>query len=199
MPSKLKNLRRRVARFLLRESDISERLKQAERQLRQNTKTLSGLRLLMAMAPADLSSLTAEMGRSKSQYWQDLFVLGQLGMKRNGYFVDFGATDGVRLSNTYLLERAYGWTGIAAEPARCWHDRLRANRRCHIETKCVWKKSGEMVAFNETPAAVLSTVASFTASDLHAPRRANGTIHDVETISLLDLLQKYNAPPGELA
>ena len=63
MPSKLKNLRRRVAPFLLRESDISQRPTQAERQLRQNTKTLSGLRLLMAMAPADLSSLTAEMGR----------------------------------------------------------------------------------------------------------------------------------------
>jgi hypothetical protein len=54
---------------------------------------------------------------SQSQYKQDIFVLTQLGFKRNGYFAEFGATNGLELSNSYLLERQFGWSGILAEPA----------------------------------------------------------------------------------
>jgi hypothetical protein len=72
---------------------------------------------------------------SKSQYKQDLFVLTQLGFKRNGFFVEFGATDGVELSNTYILEKQFDWSGILAEPAKCWHEALERNRKAFIEKK----------------------------------------------------------------
>jgi hypothetical protein len=49
--------------------------------------------------------------RSRAQLMQDLFVLYMLGSKRGGFFVEFGATDGVNISNTLLLERDFGWTG----------------------------------------------------------------------------------------
>ena len=70
---------------------------------------------------------------SQAQLWQDLFVLHELGMKRDGYFVEFGATNGVSLSNTYLLEKQFGWKGILAEPARCWHAAREKNRSAAIE------------------------------------------------------------------
>ena len=41
---------------------------------------------------------------------------------RGGFFVEFGATNGIDLSNSYLLQSKYYWTGILAEPARCWRD-----------------------------------------------------------------------------
>jgi FkbM family methyltransferase len=36
---------------------------------------------------------------------------------RNGYFVELGAFDGVAQSNTYVLQRRFGWTGLLVEPS----------------------------------------------------------------------------------
>lgn len=38
--------------------------------------------------------------------------------KRNGFFVDVGANDYKRYSNTFYLETQLGWSGIAIEPQR---------------------------------------------------------------------------------
>lgn len=136
----------------------------------------------------------SENGQSKSQLKQDIFVLLQTGFKRNGFFVEFGATNGIELSNTYLLEMEFGWNGILAEPAICWHDDLVNNRTATICTKCVWRKSGEFLSFNMVSDAELSTIAEFNNRDNHAKLRSNGTCYEVETISLLDLLILNNAP-----
>ncbi len=132
--------------------------------------------------------------KSKSQLRQDLFVLSQLDFKINGYFVDFCATNGIDLSNTYLLEKEFHWTGILAEPAKCWHEALRKNRSADIETSCVWKDSGSTLLFNEVDGAEFSTIKDFSGSDLHANRRKHGREYEIRTISLIDLLEKYKAP-----
>ena len=49
---------------------------------------------------------------SYSQLKQDLNVLKYLNHKKNGYFVQVGAADGINLSNTYLIRKKYDWTGI---------------------------------------------------------------------------------------
>ena len=43
--------------------------------------------------------------KGTSQFYQDLFVTYALKNKENGFFVEFGACDGVHLSNIYLLEK----------------------------------------------------------------------------------------------
>jgi FkbM family methyltransferase len=132
---------------------------------------------------------------SQSQYKQDIFVLTQLGFKRNGYFVEFGATNGLELSNTYLLEKEFNWTGILAEPAKCWHEELLKNRQCHIETDCVWNKTGEILKFNQVESANVSTIDLFTEiPDGHQKARRKSTVYEVNTISLMDMLEKYQAP-----
>ena len=131
---------------------------------------------------------------SKAQLFQDFFVLSELEFKKEGFFVEFGATNGVELSNTFLLEKHFKWNGILAEPGRSWHEDLRKNRRCNIETACVWRESGSVVTFNATDQKELATIDSFTASDCHTQSRRAGEKYDIDTISLFDLLKKYNAP-----
>ena len=58
----------------------------------------------------------AQPNNIKSQIYQDIFVLYTLNWKRNGFFVEFGATNGFDLSNSYLLEKDFGWKGILCEP-----------------------------------------------------------------------------------
>ena len=132
--------------------------------------------------------------KSKSQMRQDLFVLSQLAFKRNGFFVEFGATNGIDLSNTHLMEKEFDWIGILAEPANCWHKDLKMNRSCSIETDCVWKDSNSKLRFNEVDEAELSTISSYSDTDLHKEARKQGKSYEVATISLNDLLKKYNAP-----
>jgi len=53
---------------------------------------------------------------SYSQLGQDLEVLKFYNNKENGFFIEIGASDGLNLSNTYLLETQYKWKGICCEP-----------------------------------------------------------------------------------
>src|SRR3981189_1916986 len=97
--------------------------------------------LLLTIPDEHLRLALSLFKKSKSQLRQDLFVLSELGFKRNGFFVEFGAANGIDLSNTFLLENDFGWKGILAEPAKCWHNDLHNNRKCWIDTACVWSKS----------------------------------------------------------
>jgi hypothetical protein len=65
-------------------------------QIRSNKLTKFALALAGAKG-AEFSELTP---KSRSQFGQDLFVLAQLQIKRGGFFVEFGATDGLTFSNT---------------------------------------------------------------------------------------------------
>lgn len=132
--------------------------------------------------------------KSRAQLRQDIFVLHELNFKRNGYFVEFGATNGVYLSNTYLLEKEFGWKGILAEPAICWHDELKNNRNAHVETKCVWGNSGSIVSFNQASEAEFSTVDCLPSSGDNSESKDIHLTYNIETISLNDLLAKYDAP-----
>ncbi len=152
------------------------------------------LPFLKAMPPDARSACLDHLDASKAQLHQDLFVLSMTGFKRGGSFVEFGATDGVKLSNTALLEKEFGWTGILAEPAREWHSALKSNRTARVETRCVWKETGQTLMFNETKAGELSTIDAYSDTDLHAKGRRSGTRYEVETVSLADLLETHGAP-----
>jgi hypothetical protein len=127
---------------------------------------------------------------SKSQNAQDLLVLHLLKFKRDGFFVEFGATDGVELSNTFILEKNFNWGGILSEPAQIWRSRLVSSRNSFIDFRCVDSVSGKSVQFSQTKSfATHSGISEFIEKDFESAKR-----YKVETVSLLDLLDHYCAP-----
>jgi len=163
------------------------------------------IRILDHLNTAQKQAIYPYILLSKSQLAQDLFVVSHsLEPGFPQFFVEFGATDGIKLSNTYLLEKYLGWDGILAEPANTWHQDLRLNRNCIISFDCVSSESNQLVDFIEAtsdPAdpiasAELSSMATFAESlDDHRERRLrNAKTYQVQTISLNDLLLKHSAP-----
>jgi hypothetical protein len=131
---------------------------------------------------------------SPSQLGQDSLVQWILKEKRDGYFVDFGATDGVGYSNTYVLEKMFGWNGIACEPNRDYIVSLMVNRNCNVDSSCVYGKTDDTVTFCQTDNGDLSTIKKYLNNDHMSEHRKNYIEYNVKTISLDDLLEKYDAP-----
>jgi FkbM family methyltransferase len=160
-----------------------------------NAKSYEFLELLQYFSPNVSKKVLEFLPKSNSQIRQDLFVLGELNFKQNGFFVEFGAADGIKLSNTFLMENFFGWKGILAEPAYFWRKSLLKNRpNSKIEELCVWKTSGETLTFNEVAEPELSTISEFSNLDKHKGFREDGKAYEVETISLADMLKKHHAP-----
>jgi FkbM family methyltransferase len=143
-----------------------------------------------------LAYCTAHAASSYAQLCQDLWVLWETQSKREGFFVEFGATNGRDINNTLLLEQSYGWNGLLAEPFSRWHAELAANRRARIDHRCVWKESGQQLEFVTTPGMPeYGGVAARAFDDSHSSMRArSGERVLVETISLNDLLREHDAP-----
>jgi FkbM family methyltransferase len=134
------------------------------------------------------------ISKSRSQLGQDVFALSFVGPHKSGFFVEFGATNGKSLSNTFLLEKHFGWTGILCEPARRWLPELQKNRTAKIDVRCVYSSSELKVNFLETDMGELSTIEGFGEDDEHSGTREVNHSYEVVTVSLLDLLNDHGAP-----
>jgi FkbM family methyltransferase len=163
-----------------------------------NTKTKKKLLSDLLASPKG-SSLSAARAKqvlkaSKSQLGQDFLALMAGGVDKPGYFVEFGAADGVALSNSYLLEKEFGWRGIVSEPGRNWQQALKENRTCDIEFLCVYSRSGEQISFSENYLGELSGITEFAGGSDPGILNKTTSSYQVETISLIDLLARHNAP-----
>lgn len=158
-------------------------------QLKESQKDIS---TIFHSPKNQLAKIIEIKDKSKAQLKQDLFVLLETSFMKNGFFVEFGATNGVDFNNTWLLEKEYEWNGILVEPAKFFHESLKKNRSCHIDYGCVWSTSNSFINFFEDKAPSLSTINKFKNFDSH--KREQSKIYQIETISLSDLLKKYNAP-----
>ena len=131
--------------------------------------------------------------KSVSQLNQDINVINFYNHKKNGYFIDIGAHNGILLSNTYLLEKYYNWSGICIEPIPQIFKLLQESRPNSIcINKAVYSTSNIVLKFNIAQSTMLSGIIDNI--DCHMNSLNNGTIIDVETININDILDNNNAP-----
>ena len=78
-----------------------------------------------------------------SQYGQDKIINERIfNSKRNGFFVDIGANDGITGSNTYFFEKELNWTGVCIEPQPDIFHKLTDNRETECHNCAISPKSG---------------------------------------------------------
>ena len=133
----------------------------------------------------------------KSQLYQDVFASFVVGDKFDKTFFEFGATNGIDLSNSYTLETLLNWKGALSEPSPQWHSELKKNRpETDIITDCIWSESEKKLDFFVSDIGVLSSLNDFKESDkISMPsntkaRVKNGKIVSVKTISLNHVIEK---------
>lgn len=132
---------------------------------------------------------------SYSQLGQDLKVIKFYNNKENGFFIEIGASNGIILSNTYLLETQYKWKGICCEPIPNNFKNLvknRPNSICYDEA--VYNSSGLTVNFDIANNFDLLSGISNHIDSHKSSVDANKETIQVQTISLLDVLNNANAP-----
>ena len=136
-----------------------------------------------------------------SQHGQDAFVIEVLGGLEGGFFLDSGASDGVRVNNTLVLERHFGWHGICIEPNRQFFSNLIANRTAVCVNCCLYHQDGE-VEFLEagTLGGILAeydpSLLEYVRALGQAPTAADGTLLTTRILArtLGELLREFSAP-----
>ena len=73
-----------------------------------------------------------EIEKNYSQADQDLFVLSAMRGKKNGTFLEIGAFDPIDISNTYLLESQFGWSGLSIDIDPAITEPFARQRKCHF-------------------------------------------------------------------
>ena len=125
---------------------------------------------------------------SISQLYQDINVIEFFNKKENLFFVDIGAYDGITISNTYLLEKQYKWSGICSEPLPEAFKQLINYRDAQCDNNAVLDKTGLTFDFSES--GLLSGITKYIDKYIHVKECKKSKAN---TITLQDLLKKYKS------
>ena len=127
---------------------------------------------------------------NKSQFGQDEYVINFYN-KKNGYFVEIGAYDGVSMSNSYLLEHKYDWKGICVECNPTHYNKLIVNRPNTINYDCaIYNEDDKIMKFINDDTGGCSGFVETNSHDFILHKE----IITVKTNKLTTILDKSNAP-----
>jgi len=117
---------------------------------------------------------------------------------RDGFFVELGAQDGARTSNTRALEERLGWRGVCVEADPLNFRVLRYHRpKCATVRAAVGAKRGTKVSFESggLRGAAFGGFGGATGFARYRGRGApSGTKIEMETMTLTDVLRSARAP-----
>ena len=130
-----------------------------------------------------------------SQNGEDLWLWDFFGRKRDGFFVDAGAYDGVGFSNSYFFE-AIGWSGVLVEAAPELHAECVAARPHSTVVHAAVGAANGSIAFTVVDGAQgVATLSSATPDTERIAREGGSTrVVDVPMRTLDDILRGVDRP-----
>ena len=149
--------------------------------------------MLASEATKDAADLIKRlMPISESQLLQDIFCAVTLEEKKDGFFVEVGVGSGRSISNSYLLEKYYGWKGLLVEPNRSFHDSIASCRSATLERRAAASKGNLRLRFEENVSvgehSRVANTGGFPILDAKIAK------YEVETVTLTEALDMMNAP-----
>ena len=84
--------------------------------------------------------------RFYSQCGQDKFLYKYFfrNYTKPGFFVELGALDGKKISNSLFFEESLGWNGICIEPLEEYYINLVKNRKCYTFQEVIYDSNKEV-------------------------------------------------------
>lgn len=129
--------------------------------------------------------------RYHAQNSQDIYVERLLCAKRNGYFVDIGAYDGIHLSNTYFFEKELGWDGLCVDANPITFTSLSANRQCTCIHTAIDVQPGKREIILDGDCSEIVTPNGIITN---RPSKTTAERAIVNAMTINDLFSKYGVP-----
>lgn len=117
------------------------------------SKSDQGQDLMAILIYQNLPEVSREFWSARREH-----VAEKTGDFRSSTFCEFGASDGYTFSNTFMLEKVFGWTGLLIEPNRTFHRELSRNRSSKLSYDVVGGKEIDVVFEGDTENPFLSSV-----------------------------------------
>ena len=130
----------------------------------------------------------------KGQIGQDIIAYLCLKNKKNGFYIDIGAYDGINLSNTYIFEKL-GWDGFCVEASPKTFEELKKNRKCDLYNCAVSSKNIGKAKFLTSTVGVLDVLDTHNTAG-HKERIERESDNNMEyievyTITFEELMSNY--------
>ena len=130
----------------------------------------------------------------KGQFGQDIIAYFCLKNKKNGFYIDIGAYDGINLSNTYIFEKL-GWDGFCVEASPKTFEALKKNRKCDLYNYDVCSKNIGKTSFLISRADGLNVLEyhNTTEHKKRIERESDNNMEyiEVDTITFEELMSNY--------
>jgi hypothetical protein len=135
-----------------------------------------------------------ERNLDKNQVWygqvrQDEAVYKLFRKKRNGFFVDLAANDGIGSSNSYSLEKRFGWTGLCIEPNPIYWSNL-SYRSCQVVAAVAGKTRMKEVFFRFGG----GPLGGIAAEGFDNGEDSQKDSEPRYTVTLREIFERFNAP-----
>jgi FkbM family methyltransferase len=126
------------------------------------------------------------------EYLQDLAAYMFFRGKKEGFYVDIGANDGVDGSNSLVFERL-GWNGFCVEPHPEVYQTLKINRQCDAYEVALTDREGETIEFAMFDGS--NTQSKYSGTDINGVKARSGRLRykqiQVKTSTFNTLMGHY--------